>query len=165
MVLARDREFLRDTIRTQGTTLTAADRENILKPYLPDPSDLARRPLQRQKKGPRKAPIRTFLKSQLHQLTYTFIHIVYGIILRLIQSYHALVDRVLAIVYYHHRTPELIRKDVKGLRRLPGHLTVVLSLRKEDDALAILMDEVAELSAWSVSAGIPMLSVYEKSGM
>lgn len=164
MALARDRELLRDTLRTQGTALTAADRENILKPYLPDPSELARRP-HRQKKPPRKVPIRTFLKSRLHQLTYTFIHIVYGIILRLVQSYHALVDRVLAIVYYHHRTPELIRKDVKGLRRLPGHLTVVLSLRKEDDALAILMDEVAELAAWSVSAGIPMLSVYEKSGM
>lgn len=84
--------------------------------------------------------------------------------MRLIQTYHAVVDRVFAIVYYHHRTPELIKKDVKGLKRLPEHLSVVLSLKKEDDSLAMLMDEVAELTAWSACSGIPMLSVYERTG-
>ncbi|GAB1207739.1 hypothetical protein APSETT445_006469 [Aspergillus pseudonomiae] len=111
-----------------------------------------------------KTPIRTFVKSQLHQLTYTLIHIFFGIVVRLAQSYHAVVDRVFAIVYYHHRTPELIRKDVKNLDRLPEHLSVILSLRQEEDSLTVLMDEVAELAAWSVSAGIPVLSIYEKSG-
>lgn len=84
--------------------------------------------------------------------------------MRLIQVYHAVLDRILAVVYHHHRTPELIRKDVKNLDRLPEHLSVILSLRAGEDALAILMDEVAELAAWSVSAGIPVLSVYEKNG-
>ncbi|GKZ28130.1 hypothetical protein AbraCBS73388_011377 [Aspergillus brasiliensis] len=149
MVSQRDRELFRDDIRSRGTKLNAAERESLLRPYLPDPSDLPRRPLQRRKKVPRKTPIRTFIKSQLHLLTYTVVHIFFGIISRLILSYHAVVDRIFAIVYYHHRTPELIRKDVKGLKRLPEHLSVILSLRKEDDALAILMDEVAELSAWS----------------
>ncbi|EAW13573.1 ditrans,polycis-polyprenyl diphosphate synthase [Aspergillus clavatus NRRL 1] len=165
MVSQRDRELLRDNVRSHGVKLTAADRASILKPYLPDPSDLPSRPLQRPQKVCRKTPIRTFLKLQLHQLAYALIHIVYGIIIRLVQSYHALVDRVFAVVYYHHRTPDLIRKDVKGLKRLPEHLTVVLSSRREDDGLAILMDEVADLAAWSVSSGIPMLSIYEKSGV
>lgn len=164
MVTQRDRELFRDDIRSRGTKLNAAEREKLLRPYLPDPSDLPRRPTQRRKKAPRKTPIRTFVKSQLHLLTYAIVHIIFGIFSRLILSYHAVVDRIFAIVYYHHRTPELIRKDVKGLKRLPEHLSVILSLRKEDDALAILMDEVAELSAWSVSSGIPVLSVYEKTG-
>lgn len=164
MVSKRDREFLRENIRSRGGKLSATDREDILKPYLPDPSELPRWSPQRRKKLPRKTPIRTFLKLQIHLIAYTFLHIFFGIAVRLVQSYHAVVDRILAIIYYHHRTPELIQKDVKGLDRLPEHLSVVLSLRKEDDALPILMDEVAELVSWSASAGIPVLSVYERSG-
>ncbi|PKY00189.1 Undecaprenyl diphosphate synthase [Aspergillus campestris IBT 28561] len=165
MVSQRDRDLFRDDVRSRGTKLSAAEREKILRPYLPDPSDISRRPTQRRKKAPRKTPIRTFLKSQLHQFTYTLIHIFFGLYVRIVQAYHALVDRILAIIYYHHRTPELIRKDVKNLDRLPEHLSVVLSMRREDDALAILMDDVAELAAWCMSAGIPVLSVYEKSGI
>lgn len=165
MVSQRDRDLFRDDIRARGTRLSAAERESLLKPYLPEPSDLQRRPPQRQKKAAaRKTPIRTFLKSQIHHLVYSIIHIVFGIAVRLIQVYHAVLDRIFAVVYHHHRTPELIRKDVKNLDRLPEHLSVILSLRAGDDALALLMDEVAELAAWSVSAGIPVLSVYEKNG-
>ncbi|PLB48573.1 Undecaprenyl diphosphate synthase [Aspergillus steynii IBT 23096] len=166
MISQRDRKLFRDDIRARGTKLSAAERENLLKPYLPEPSDLPRRPPPRRKKATtRKTPIRTFLKSQLHHLIYSVIHIIFGIAVRLIQVYHAVLDRILAVVYHHHRTPELIRKDVKNLDRLPEHLSVILSLRAGDDALAILMDEVAELAAWSVSAGIPVLSVYEKNGI
>ncbi|KAL3470080.1 Decaprenyl diphosphate synthase-like protein [Aspergillus californicus] len=164
MVSKRDRELLRDNIRSRGVKLSATDRENIAKSYLPDPSELPRWPPQRRKKLPRRTPIRTFLKSQIHLITYTFLHIFFGIAVRLAQGYHAVADRILAIIYYHHRTPELIRKDVKGLDRLPEHLSVILSLCKEDDALPILMDDVAELVSWTASAGIPVLSVYEKSG-
>lgn len=162
MVSSQARELL---LETNGRRLSPGDRENILKPYIPDPTDLTLPQPQRRRKGPpRKTPIRTFLRSQLHQLVYTLIHIFFGIAVRLVQAYHAVVDRIFAIVYYHHRTPELIRKDVRGLKRLPEHLTIVLSLRKEDDALGVLMDEVAELTAWSACAGIPTLSVYERTG-
>lgn len=173
MVSKKDREILRAEIRSRGNKLTASDRENLLKPYLPDPAELSnpRRPrasttsssYQRRQKT-RKTPIRTFLKSQLHRLTYALTHIIFGIVARLLQAYHAVIDRVFAIVYHHHRTPELIRKDVRGLKRLPQHLSVILTLRSEDDALAVLMDEVAELAAWSTCAGIPQLSVYERTG-
>ena len=165
MVSQRDQELFRDDIRAPGAKLSKADRESLLKPYLPDPADLPRQQTQRRRQTFRKTPIRTLIKSQVHQLTYTLIHIFFGIALRLIQTYHAVVDRIFAIVYHHHRTPELIRKDVKGLKRLPEHLSIILTLRKEDDALGVLMDEVAELAAWSAGAGIPVISVYEKSGM
>ncbi|ODM15944.1 hypothetical protein SI65_08785 [Aspergillus cristatus] len=163
MVSQRDQELFREDIRNRRR-LSASERESLLKPYLPDPSDFPRRK-SRKASTSRKTPVRTFFKSQIHQLTYTIIHIFFGIAVRLIQTYHAVVDRIFAIVYYHHRTPELIRKDVKGLKRLPEHLSVILSLRKEDDALAVLMDEVAELAAWSTASGIPTLSVYEKTGI
>lgn len=168
MISSRDTELY----RTHGASLSAADRENMLKSYLPDPSALRTRKKtttgrksSKNKKKRRTKPIRTFLKSQLHLLLYTVIHIVFGVYIRLQQSYRAVVDRVLAILFYHHRTPELIQKDVRGLSRIPQHLSVVLTLRKEDDALEALMDEVAELAAWSACAGIPALSIYEKSGI
>ena len=43
---------------------------------------------------------------------------------------------------------------------------MILTLRvDEDGAFETLMDEVGELAAWCTSAGIPLLSVYEKSGV
>lgn len=41
---------------------------------------------------------------------------------------------------------------------------MILSLGKEYDALDRLMDQVAEMVAWSACAGISTLSVYEKKG-
>ncbi|CAI7664079.1 unnamed protein product [Penicillium glandicola] len=167
MVSQRDREILRDDLRARGTKLSVEERESLLKTYLPDPAELGKKPAPTasERRKTRKTPIRTFLKSQTHYLTYAFTHIIFGIVVRLLQAYHAVVDRILAVVYHHHRTPELIRKDVKNLKRLPQHLSTILTLRKEDDALAVLMDEVAELAAWSSCAGIPQLSIYEKSGV
>lgn len=159
MVSQRDRDLLRDDLRARGSKLSTADRESLLKTYLPE--DLT---VTRERRKARKTPIRSFFKSQVHHLAYALIHIIFGIVVRLLQAYHAVVDRIFAIVYHHHRTPELIRKDVRGLKRLPTHLSTILTLRKEDDALAVLMDEVAELAAWSSCAGIPQLSVYEKTG-
>ena len=63
--------------------------------------------------------------------------------------------------------PELIKQDVKTLSRLPEHLSVILELKGGDrgcGGLETLMDEVAELSAWCTCVGIPMLSIYEKTG-
>ncbi|KAJ5660742.1 uncharacterized protein N7484_000114 [Penicillium longicatenatum] len=172
MVTQEERNILRAEIRSRGNNLSAADRETLIKPYLPDPADLpqtrsrastANSSSHSRRQKARKTPIRTFIKSQIHHLTYALTHIIFGIIVRLLQAYHAVVDRVFAVVYHHHRTPELIRKDVRGLKRLPQHLSVILTLRTEDDALAVLMDEVAELTAWSACAGISQLSIYEKT--
>lgn len=74
---------------------------------------------------------------------------------------------IYSVLYYHHRTPALIERDVKGLSRLPKHLSVILSL--EDGAssgaeLERLVNEAADIAAWCASAGIPRLSIYEKTG-
>lgn len=61
----------------------------------------------------------------------------------------------------------MIQKDVKRLKKLPKVLSVVLKV--EDDGkggaeLERLVNEVAEISAWCASAGIPNLNIYERTG-
>jgi dehydrodolichyl diphosphate syntase complex subunit NUS1 len=173
MVSERDTAIYRYDARAQGRVLSAAEREKLIRPYLPTPRELSpagdvatqSNSIRSGRKARRKR-VRTFVKAQLHVLLYHLIHLVFGIYVRLRQIYHATIDRVLAILYYHHRTPELIQKDVKNLSRLPEHLSVILTLKGEEDGgLEALMDEVAELCAWCASAGIPLLSVYERTGM
>ena len=163
MVLARQAQLYRDDARKSGTLLTASEREELMKPYLPAPVR-PNSPSSRHK----ARPIRTFIKSQFHILIFTLIHTFYSAYIRLRQAYHAVLHRVSAILYYHHRTPELIQKDVKTLARLPKHLSVILELQSEEqggESLGVLLDNVAEISAWCASVGIPILSVYEKTGI
>jgi dehydrodolichyl diphosphate syntase complex subunit NUS1 len=111
--------------------------------------------------------VRKFLKNQLYAVVFAIIHTIFSVYIRLRHAYHAVKDRILAILYYHHRTPELIQKDVKGLSRLPEHLSVVLKLEdggRGGAGLEALVDELAEIAAWCACVGIPMLSVYEKTG-
>ena len=111
--------------------------------------------------------VRKFLRNLLHLLVYTLVHAFFSVYIRLRQAYHAVKDRIIAILFYHHRTPELIQKDVKILQRLPKHLSVILKLenRGKGAALEALVDEAAEIAAWCACAGIPVLSIYEQTGM
>lgn len=111
--------------------------------------------------------VRNFLRNQLHALLYAIVHTIFSVYIRLRQAYHNVKDRILAILYYHHRTPELIQKDVKGLSRLPEHLSFVLKLEdggKGGAGLEALVDEVAEITAWCACVGIPTISIYEQTG-
>lgn len=164
MVSSKDAEIFREDARLRGKKLSAAEREKLLKPYLPEP-EMKTKSKTKTKQKSKPTPIRTFLKQQIHRLIYVFIHLCLGFYIRISQTIAAVTDRVLAVTYYHHRSPELIARDVKGLSRLPEHLSVLLKLRKrEEDALQTLMDETAELAAWTTCAGIPVLSVYERTG-
>ena len=150
---------------TNTDSLSAPEREKLIERYLPSPR-IQDEPYKTSTRRRHKRRVRPFVKNKLHAVIYLIIQLIFGIYIRLRQVYHSIFDRVLAILYYHHRTPDLIRKDVASLSRLPEHLSVILTLRVDDDgALETLMDEVAELSAWCASTGIPLLSVYEKSGV
>jgi dehydrodolichyl diphosphate syntase complex subunit NUS1 len=159
--------------------LIAVSRRNILcsqeltrsQPYLPTPPTSKRskdgnirleEPSSHSRLG-----LRRFLRTQLHALIYALLHTIFSVYIRLRQAYHAVKDRILAILYYHHRTPELIQKDVKGLSRLPQHLSVILKLEdggRGGAGLEALVNEVAEIAAWCACVGIPVLSVYEQTG-
>jgi dehydrodolichyl diphosphate syntase complex subunit NUS1 len=151
-----------------GGQLTATEREKLLKPYLPAPRSRSKSPSHSTKQNSQghKRRVRPFLKQKLHFLIFFLIQCIFGVYIRFRQIYHSLVYRILAIRHHHHRTPEYIARDVKTLSRLPEHLSVILKFKTEEDGgLEQLMDEVAELCAWSCAAGIPLLSVYEKSGI
>ena len=155
-------QLYRQDADANHTLLTKEKREELLKPYIPPTSDINTkgRPNKRQ-------PLRNFLRSQIYILIYNIMHAVFSLYIRLRQTYHVILDRSFAILYYHHRAPELIRQDVQGLNRVPDHLSVILELKSEERGqagLEKLMDDVAEISTWCTCVGIPMLSVYEKTG-
>ena len=166
---APDLKAYRRDVASRGQTLGDTGRESLLKAYLPaprEPRNTVDAPHRsKSTRTGHKRRIRPFLRQKLYFLIYFLVQVVYGIIIRFYHGWHAVSDRLVAIMHYHHRTPEYIQRDVKDLSRIPEHLSVVLKYRVEEDgALEALMDEVAELSAWSAAAGIPILSVYEKSG-
>lgn len=162
MLATKETEIFRKDAKHNGALLDSKQREKLLKPYLPTPPDPSR---------PAAAhtpwQIRAFVRTQVHLLIFTTIHFLFSWFIRSRQWYHALRDRAFAILYYHHRAPELIRQDVRALSRLPEHLSVILELKGEERGsarLESLMDEVAEIAAWSACVGIPLLSIYEKTG-
>lgn len=107
------------------------------------------------------------MRKQFHLLVYILIHAFFSLYIRIRQAYHAVADRIYSVLHYHHRTPELIERDVKGLKRLPRHLSVILELEGDGRGgaeLERLVNEAADISAWCASAGIPQLSIYEKTG-
>jgi len=135
------------------------------KPYLPKPRTNS--PGQATSRKESRLGVRRFLRDQLYLFVFAVIHTYFSLYIRLRQAYHGVRDRIYTIMYHHHRTPEIIARDVKDLRRLPKHLSVILTL--EDNGrggaeLEKLVNEVSDISAWTASVGIPMLSVYEKTG-
>ena len=93
--------------------------------------------------------------------------ILYFVHVRIRRAYHSVSYTASTALFYHHRSPEYIERDTAGLGKRPHHLSVVLKLADEarlGPELERLVDEAADLAAWSASAGIPVLSVYEKTG-
>jgi len=173
---SRQIELYRRDEKQNHTLFTPKERERLIQPYLPTPPSRSPerrhpdspRPLERKTRVRSRFRVRKFLKNLLHVFFYVLIHALFSVYIRIRQAYHAVIDRTFAVLYYHHRTPELIRKDVRGLKRLPEHLSVILRLEnggKYGAGLEALVDEVAEIAAWCTCAGIPMLSVYEQTGI
>lgn len=165
-----DTTYYRRDVETNGHTMSTEERRQLLERYLPEPSQL-RPPRKSTRTSPKRKPrhrrrVRPFLKQTLHLVIYLTIQFIFGVYIRIRQIRSAVLQKYIAIRHYHHRTPAYIQKDLKNLSRLPEYLSVILRYDSStDDGLETLLDEVAELSAWSAAAGIPLLSVYEKSGV
>ena len=153
-----------------GRLLTPSDREKLIKPYLPPvppKQSGSRRDSGSQDGYHHRQRIRPAIRHLIHSLIFTIIHMFFSIYIRIRQLYHAVFGRVLTAVHYHHHTPELIRRDVKGLSKVPKHLSVMLELSPEGgnkDRLETLLNDACEIAAWSASAGVPTLSIYERTG-
>ena len=111
--------------------------------------------------------VRRFLQNQLHALIFALLHAIFSLYIRIRQTVNLVCYQVSSVLYYHHATPQYIRKDVMGLARRPKHLSAILRVEQNHRAkadLERLIDETAELATWCACAEIPMLSVYEKTG-
>lgn len=111
--------------------------------------------------------VRKFIKSQLFVIIFAIMHAIFSVYIRVRKSWNVVCYQVSSVIYYHHATPQYIQKDVMALPKLPKHLSAVL--RSEHQRITTdldrLIDEAAELATWSACADIPMLSVYEKTGI
>ncbi|KAK6342782.1 hypothetical protein TWF718_008169 [Orbilia javanica] len=135
-------------------------RAAYVKKFLPtDDADDPSTPRTRS----RSRPVRTFIKIGFYKLILWVLYSFVSLYLRARYVYNFILNRWFSVLYYHHKTPELIQKDVKQLDRLPQHVSVILEFEKEG-GVEQLIDHVAEISCWCASAGIPTLSVYEQTG-
>ncbi|KAF1959428.1 di-trans,poly-cis-decaprenylcistransferas-like protein [Byssothecium circinans] len=162
--------FRRNTLN--GRPLSASEREALLKPYLPPESDSSnppsRRPSTKSRPKPRPRPSR--VRNLLHILIYQTISFLFSVFFRFRRSWHLFWYKIRAVMGHHHHTPEWIVNDVKNMQQLPKHLSVVLDYNESDEdqgtaGLEGLINDVCEIAAWTASAGIPMLSVYERTGI
>ena len=179
MLTEKERTAFHSNTTLDGKPLSAKERETLMRRFLPPtpsndspamspyPSRTPSQTPHQRRKPTRRKPIRTFMWTRIYQLFHVIILALFGLYIRLRQAYHAVIDRVLAVLFYHHRTPDWIRKDLQGLKKLPEHLSIVLSLdeeRLQPSGLESLLNDVGDLAAWCASAGIPMISIYERKG-
>ena len=158
-----------------GQLLSQDERERLVKTHLPSPRSnspsLTRdRPSRLTFSHAWHRPrVRPTLAVLLYKALFILVQLGFSCYIRMRQACHAILAHALAIIYYHHRSPDLILRDVKNLDRLPKHLGITLDLQNEGtsdavDGVSKLISEVAEVAAWGACAGIPMLSVYEPTG-
>ncbi|EEB05540.1 di-trans,poly-cis-decaprenylcistransferase [Schizosaccharomyces japonicus yFS275] len=69
----------------------------------------------------------------------------------------------LSLLYHHHCSHDLIRRDTESLKKRPKHIAVIVDY-SEEGGIEALVDSVCELSAWCLCSGIYELTVYEKNG-
>ncbi|KAF9736378.1 hypothetical protein PMIN06_009277 [Paraphaeosphaeria minitans] len=162
-----------------GKQLTAQDREQMLKPFLPPPpppplettslkSPKRQILSQRTTAAPKLnlTPVRTFL----HIILHVIISVLFSIFFRFRRSWRLFSYKVRGVLRHHHHTPEWIVNDVKNVEQLPKHISVVLEHRDDDEdqgnaGLEGLVQDACEIAAWTASAGIPLLSIYERTGV
>ena len=171
MVGPRQSQAFHQDVDERGQPLSPRQRERLLKPYLP-PSPKPSTPKQSpDRKGIRfhhKKRVRPAVRHLIHSVIFGIIHTIFSIYIRFRQAYHATINQISAVLYYHHRTPELIKKDVSRLSKVPKHLSVILQLPPDGgkkDRLETLVNDACEIAAWSASAGVPLLSIYERTGV
>jgi dehydrodolichyl diphosphate syntase complex subunit NUS1 len=163
-----------------GKQLTAGEREAMLKPFLPPapiqtsqpdraglPSPRSPKLSQRTVAAPRPKP--TPVRAVLHVLLHAVISFFFSIFFRFRRSWRLFSYKVRSLLRHHHHTPEWIVNDVKHVEQLPKHISVVLDHREDDEdqgnaGLEGLVQDACEIAAWTASAGIPLLSIYERTG-
>lgn len=156
-----------------GKKLSAKEREDLMKPFLPSEptsSDEAQSQAARRRRDKANKKKHGPVKNFIYFAVYHFIALLFSIFFRFRRAFRLVRGKVISLLKYHHRTPEFIAHDVKNLEKLPKHLSVIVEYQEDDGSqgnagLEGLVNDVCEIAAWTASAGIPFLSVYERTGM
>jgi dehydrodolichyl diphosphate syntase complex subunit NUS1 len=162
--------FRRGTFKTDN--LSPEQREAFLAPFLPsEPSSSTDAPPPRPRRKSKPAPKKRTspARNALYFVLFHAISLLFSIFFRFRRAWRLVRGKVVALLKYHHRTPEFIAHDVKALQKLPKHLSVIVEYHEDDETqgnagLEGLVNNVCEIAAWAASAGIPFLSVYERTG-
>lgn len=75
--------------------------------------------------------------------------------------------KFLNLAYNPSKTPEIIRDDVNKLSKVPKRVGAIVNLKSEQEeggGYYGLLNDTAELTTWTLAAGIPYLSIYEING-
>lgn len=78
--------------------------------------------------------------------------------------YRIMCLKLINLAYYPNKTPQIIRDDVNKLTKIPKRLSCIVNLKDEDDengGVDGLINDISEIVAWTLSSGIPQLSIYE----
>lgn len=171
MLSLRQTALLRGDVDENGRPISIEEREHLLAPFLPDESDTPKSHMKsrknaKAKQDPWKTPLRSLIRTALYVLVFNLMQLVFSIFYKVRQTYRNVISRSLDVMYHHHRSPELIQKDVRDFKRLPQHLSIILDLdgRRDDAALETLINNMCECAAWTACMGIPVLSIYERTG-
>lgn len=71
-------------------------------------------------------------------------------------------------IRYHHYEPQLIRRDISQLDKIPRHIAVILTLRGphiSGGGVEGLLVDCGEVASWSIGVGSSRLTLYERSGV
>ncbi|KAK2734789.1 di-cis-decaprenylcistransferase [Colletotrichum kahawae] len=166
---ARDRRAYRTDDKYQNGVISEENRRKIIDNYLPTPEEDTRQQWREDNvPRPGRFGLRRALRQKLHLFIYTVIHAIFSLYIRIRQAWHLVCYHVSSVMFYHHRTPEYIERDVVGLKKKPKHLSVILKTEeggRHGAELERLVGEAAEIAVWCVCAKIPVLTVYERTGL
>lgn len=76
--------------------------------------------------------------------------------------------KYLAVTYYPSKSPQVIREDINKLEKIPKIVSCILDLQDDEDENGGkdgLINSISELTAWSMSAGLTKLIIYEFTGV
>lgn len=93
---------------------------------------------------------------------------IYGVFRFFQYRYNRLRLSILTIVNNPANTPQLIKQDVKGLKKLPKQLGAILEDKPSytvGGGLKGLLEEGSEIVCWSVCADIKHVSLYDYNGL
>jgi dehydrodolichyl diphosphate syntase complex subunit NUS1 len=171
---------MQETLFRRSKQLTVEQREELLKPFLPsEPATCSDTEVHKQKNkalrdrrqraSQQRKLVPNPIKSFLYFAVYHAVALLFSIFFRFRRAYRLVTGKIVSLLKYHHRTPEFIAHDVKDLEKLPKHLSVIVEYQEDDGSqgtagLEGLVNDVCEIAAWAASAGIPFLSVYERTG-